>query len=112
MTLTDVELAKLDLSGDWKVTFPSGIDDTVRFLGRGRNRWLLLSSTHLAGMYRHERDRLVIDVPQSRGLTEFVWKIESSKQLILERAPQPPKVPVNNTGATLARLPTARKEVP
>ena len=101
--LSDEELARLDLSGTWLMTFPTGITDSIRIVSRGRQRWLIVSSTNMSGMYRRERDELIIEVPQTRGLTEFRWQISETNMLRLTHAPQPPKVPVNLIGTRLNR---------
>jgi hypothetical protein len=90
----------LTLAGEWLVQMPAGFEQPQTITHLDGDRYLLGRLNH-AGVYRLEGDRLIMDEPRDRRLTEFVWRLRADGTLILIAEPPPAKTGASYLGMVM-----------
>ncbi len=102
---SEAKFGRLDLSGRWMMTLPAGFEHETQISSRGDGLYSVEVRGNLRGLYRHRGNRLTMEIPGERRLTEFAWEIRSEDMLLLTESPPSGKVGADYRGATLRRIP-------
>jgi beta-lactamase regulating signal transducer with metallopeptidase domain len=94
----------LILTGNWMMHLPAGFDRQVKLerIDQGHYRFLPRGLS-MSGVYVLNGDRLTMEKPNDRRLTEFQWEIRESNRLVLVAQPSRSKIGANYLGATMAK---------
>ena len=77
-------------AGTWQVNFLSDAQRGVTMVAMPEGRLLLKGSGALAGLYRWEGDRLVMEEPHDKRYQQLVWKWRDDVLVLVEEPPSRP----------------------
>jgi len=93
-----------DLSGDWEMTLPAGHVCRSPIIRTDSTHYQIPQIRNLSGLYERRGNLLVVVHPRNERLTEFVWEIQDSDNLVLVESPPVQKVGSDYKGAKLHRV--------